>query len=103
MSEVAPVLFSGGRCAGRRENRLVTDLQDGHVSCLTQTYDAHEVSPGEWLAVLPGVTVNPAAEVTVNTSARAWQRQVHAIHTTVPKQVGIARQSAARMLRRGRR
>ena len=103
MAEVAPVLFKGGPCAGRRENRLVSDLRDGHVACMVQRYDAYEVSPGEWLAVLPGVRVNPAAVVHSASAARAWQRQVHAIHSTVPRQVGLARQAAARMLRRGRR
>jgi hypothetical protein len=104
MAETDSVLFHGGPCAGRTEQRLVSDLRDGVVACGGRRYDAHEVYDNYWLAVLPGVTVNPqAAAVSAPKATRAWNRLIHTMHVGVPAQMERARAARVALLRSGRR
>lgn len=104
MAETDAVLFHGGPCNGRTEQRLVSDLRDGKVSCRNTLYVAHEVYEGSWLAVLPGVKLNPqASPVTAPKATRAWNRMLHSMRVGVPSQMARTRAARTALLRSGRR
>lgn len=104
MAETGTVQFHGGPCANTTDQRLLRDLQDGKVSCRNTIYDAYKVADGFWLAVLPGVKVNPQATgVTAPRATRAWNRLVHSMRVGVPAQTARSRSARAALLRSGRR
>jgi hypothetical protein len=104
MAETDSVLFHGGACAGRTEQRLVSDLRDGKVACGGTIYNAYEVEDQTWLALLPGVKP-PAQTVTVSApkATRAWNRLIHTMHVGVPAQMARSRAARVALLRSGRR
>jgi hypothetical protein len=104
VAETDSVLFHGGPCNGRTEQRLVSDLRDGKVACLRTIYDAHRIDEGAWLAVLPGVKINPqASPVTAPKATRAWNRMLHSMRVGVPTQMARTRAARTALLRSGRR
>jgi hypothetical protein len=104
VAETDAVRFHGGRCNARWEQRYVTDLRDGHTTCLGQRYDVHEVQPSVWLAVLPGVKVSAAIPAaTAHNATKAWNRAMHSMNVTLPNHLARAKQARLALLRSARR
>lgn len=104
MAETDSVQFHGGPCANTTEQRLVSDLRDGVVACGGTRYNAYEVYDGYWLAVLPGVKINPqATAVTAPKATKAWHRMIHSMRVGVPSQMARTRAARTALLRSGRR